>query len=322
VVPVTPDEDHWEALCVEYDRLRIGPRWLELILDVCWKIAPHYAIRIYNYGLTWDESSISDLAQDVVVKRLLGDAQIDFIVAEASTVSAARGLIGYHVKQVLCHRVIPNQRDNVADRLHSLFEQRGESVATFEGVGYRPDGSAWSPVEPTDEAMTGAVRIIGGLPRLPNRGTDRVSPLFTTKALKSAVGPLWDVLKVPVTLNLLRRILDRALTGMSPVLFQLNEEWDPPEIASLSTEETVLVNDLAQGLVAMLTPEQREILVNVEILTDEELAAILGVSRPTALKRRHQMRELFGQPGLEDLSYDLRGAVLVRAQALLGGHYE
>jgi len=327
------DDDRWKDLCAEYrkpDRngnpSRIGRGWLDLIFDVCSKIAPNYPPDVYNHGLVWDQSAIWDLVQDVVLKRLLGDAQIDYIVASVSTLSAARGLIGKHVRQVLAHRVIPNQRDNVAGRLYSLFEQRGESVKTGDGVGWLPPGSGWGPADPTDEAMGGAVGIIGSLPRLPNRGIDRLSPLFTTAVLESAVEPLWSALGVPVTLNLLRRILEQALTGMTPVLFQLGEDIDRLEISGLSTEEMVLVDDLAKGLVTALTAEQRQILVNVQILTDAELAATLGVSRPTALKRRHETRDLiaeyFNQQGVEDLSDQLQGAVLIRAQTLLGGRYE
>jgi hypothetical protein len=320
------DEDRWNDLCAEYERERIGRGWLDLIFDVCSKIAPSYRSDVYNNGLMWDESAIYDLTQDLVLKRLLGDAQIDYIVASVSTLRAARGLIGKHVKQVLAHRVIPNQRDNVAGRLYSQFEQRGESVQTGDGIGCLPSGSRWSPAEPTREAMAAAVRIFRSLPRLPNRGTDRLSPLFTKEVLESAVEPLWDALGVPVTLNLLRRILEQAFTGMSPVLFQLGEVMDHPEIDGLSTEEKVLVNELAIGLVTALTSEQRQILVNLGILTDSEFATMLGVSRPTALNRRHETRDLiadyFGQGGVKDLSDKLQGAVLVQAQALLGGHNE
>lgn len=326
------DDDRWKDLCAEYrkpDRNgkpgRIGRGWLDVVFEVCSKIAPNYPPDVYNYGLVWDESSIWDLVQDVVLKRLLGDAQIDYIVASVSTLGAARGLIGKHVKQVLAHRVIPNQRDNVARRLYSLFEQRGEEVETRDGVGWLPRGSGAGPADPTSESMASAVRIICSLRRLPNRGTDRLSPLFTTEVLESAVEPLWSALGVPVTLSLLRRILEQALTGMTPVLFQIGEDIDRLEIGGLSTEEMVLVDDLAKGLVTTLTAEQREILVNVGILTDAELAATLGVSRPTALKRRHETRDLiaeyFNQAGVEGLSDQLQGAVLVQAQALLGGRY-
>jgi hypothetical protein len=276
--------------------------------------------------LAWDESAIYDLAQDVIVERLLGDGQIDYIVASASTLGGARGLVGKHVKQVLAHRVIPNQRDNVASRLYALFEQRGEPVETGDGIGCAPPGSGWSPAEPTSQALASAERIVANLPRLPNRGTDRLSPLFTARVLESVIEPLWSELRVPVTLNLLRRILEGALTGISPTLFEHDEEIEQFGIDGLSTEEMVLVNDLADRLVTTLTSEQRHILANAGILTDSELAATLGVSRPTALKRRHETRDVitqyFGQPGLEDLGGHLQEAVLLKALTLLGGHNE
>ena len=136
------DGQRWDDLCSEYERERIGTGWLETVFAVCSAIAKRYPPDVYNDGLPWDESSLADLAQDVIVERLLGEGQIDYIVARASTLSGARGLIGKHVKQVLAHRVIPNQRDNVASRLYQLFERRGEPVQTVDGVGLVPPGSS------------------------------------------------------------------------------------------------------------------------------------------------------------------------------------
>jgi hypothetical protein len=318
------DDHRWTELCTEYERERIGTRWLDLIFSVCSMIARRYPPDVYNGGSPWGESTFYDLAQDVIVERLLGDGQIDYIVASSSTLSGARGLVGKHVKQVLAQRVIPNQRDNVASRLHRLFEQAGEPVQTVDGLGFSPTGSSWTPVQPTDQALLSAVRIVRSLPRLPNRGTDRLSPLFTTEVLESVVEPLWSVLNVPVTLNVLGRILEGAFTGIAPTLFEHEEVIDQFESLGLSTEEIVLTDELAEGLVTMLTAEQRHILVNAGIMTGEELAAVLGVSRPTALKRRDETREVvaryFAQPGVDDLSARLQDVVILKALDALGGH--
>ncbi|KAA0086688.1 hypothetical protein CIW52_01890 [Mycolicibacterium sp. P9-64] len=318
------EDDRWAALCSEYERERIGTGWLELVFKVCSAIAPRYRPDVYNDGLAWDQASFYDLAQDVIVGRLLGEGQIDYIVASASTLSGARGLVGKHVKQVLAQRVIPNQRDNVASRLYRLFEQRGEPIQSVDGVGFIPPGSSWSPVEPTDQASASAVRIVRDLPRLPNRGTDRLSPLFTSEVLESVVEPLWNVLNVPVTLNLLGRILESAFTGIAPTLFEHEEEIEQFKSLGLSTEEMVLTDELAMGLVTLLTAEQRHILVNAGVMTGEELAAVLGVSRPTALKRRDETRGViaryFGQPGMDDLPDHLQDVVVLKALDLLGGH--
>jgi len=324
--PLDSGDKTWDALCAEYERSRtIGPHWVDLVLDVCAKIAPKYPPSIYNSGIAWDMSSVKDLAQDVIVDRLLGAGQIHYIMASASGIAGARGLLTRHIKQVLVQRVIPNQRDNVADRLFPLFEKAGEAVPGGEGMAYRPVGSAWPPADPSDEAIKSAVKVVRTMPRLPNRGTDRLSPLFTTEVLEVAVGPLWEALNVPVTKRTLLRVLDLALTGMAPVFFYLDEDVELPQRGGLSVEEEVMVNDLAIGLVEKLTPEQREILVNIEMMTDSELAVRLGVSRPTALKRRHALRDLLGgffaQDAVQDLSDGIKGAVLVRAQLELGMRY-
>lgn len=313
----------WEALCDEYQSVRCGRLWRALVVQVCTRIVSKYPPNIYNDWIAWDSSSIDDIAQDVIVNRLLIDGQIDYIVMAASNVNAACGLIGMHVKQLLAQRAAPSQRENVAVRLFAVLEQLGEVVISPGGNAYRPRGSSWRAGELTEQALARAARVIANLPRLPNRGTDRLSPLFTTEVLNAAAEPLWQACAIPLSLNSLRTILDRALTGLTPTLFQLNEDHDLPAISDLSAEESVLVNDLAERLMALLSDEQREILVNIEFMNDTELAELLGVSRPTALKRRHLTRDIVGgffdHPDLRDLTDHQRGAVLVRAQSMLGG---
>jgi hypothetical protein len=323
VTSAVADPSEWDLLIAEYQRVQVGTLWISLVVEVCENIVRRYRPDVYNHGLEWDGSAIDELAQDVILERLLVSGQIDYIVAAAGNTQSARGLVGMHVKQVLSQRVIPNQRDNVAERLFPLIAEAGEAISTGDGIGYRPEGTEWPAREANSSEIARAVRKISELPRLPNRGSDRLSPLFTTESLKEAVPGLMEALGCPVTLNLLRTVLGKALTGLSPALFQLDERVDLPDISGLSVEEAVIVDDLADRLIDGLTAEQREILVNIEHLTDAELAALLGVSRPTALKRRHGTRDaigtFFSQPGLNDLSDDLKGAVLLRTQDMLGG---
>jgi hypothetical protein len=319
------DVQEWEILLKEYQRVRIGPLWIGLVISVCRAIVPRYSPAVFNHGLPWDDSAIGDLAHDVILDRLHGSGQIDYIIASAKCTSSARGLVGLHVKQVLAQRAAPTQRDNVARRLFKLIANSGEPVKTVDGVGYRPVGSYWEPREASDSTLAVAARFISELPRLPNRGTDRFSPLFTTKVLRGVIPSLWDALGCPITLNLLRRVVGRALTGLEPALFHMDvvDEDHPNLVGGLSAEEELLVKELAEQLVGILTAEQREILVNIEHLKDDQLAALLGVSRPTALKRRHLTRDaivdFFDKTGLQNPSAELKGAILLRAQNLLGG---
>ena len=115
------DIQEWEDLLNEYERTRIGPLWISLVISVCRAIVPRYRPEVFNHGLPWDESAIGDLAHDVVLDRLHGSGQIDYIISSARSTNSARGLVGLHVKQVLAQRAAPTQRDNVARRLFKLF---------------------------------------------------------------------------------------------------------------------------------------------------------------------------------------------------------
>ena len=311
-------DPEWDALCSEHQQWRLGKLWLGLIRHVTRSVCVRYPGREYGASSpSWSEDDVDDLVSEVVLNRLLEQGQIEYIVSASASVGSARGLIGMHVKQVLAGRRVPTQADRVADRLWSAFQRSGEVVDGGQEVTVRPSGSEW-PAESGPYPVGEAVRILSGLPRLPNRGVDRASPVYSSDTLDSAVRLIWESIPIPVTRTTVREICHQALTALIPALFQLDEGLSGAlQTLDLSPEEETLVRDAVSSLLDLLNPEQREIVASVGLLKDAELADLLGVSRPTVIKRRQEVSALVVS-ALEGLEQSLKDLVVLELRDALG----
>jgi DNA-directed RNA polymerase specialized sigma24 family protein len=108
------------------------------------------------------------------------------------------------------------------------------------------------------------------------------------------------------------------LTALIPALFQLDEGLSGAlQTLDLSPEEETLVRDAVSSLLDLLNPEQREIVASVGLLKDAELADLLGVSRPTVIKRRQEVSALVVS-ALEGLEQSLKDLVVLELRDALG----
>ena len=308
----------WEALKSEHLQVRLGRLWLGLVRSVAKGICARYPGREYGaVSPSWGEDDVDDLVSEVVLKRLLEQGQIEYIVAASTSVDAARGLVGMHVKQVLASRRVPTQADRVADRLWVAFQQSGEALAGGQEPMVRPIGSQWT-VGPDPYPIEHAVRILSGLPRLPNRGVDRASPVFSSDTLDMGVRLIWEAIPVPVTRTDVRNFCQKTLTALIPTLFELDEGLsEAPQAFDLTPEEEALVRDTVARLLDLLSWEQREIVAGAGVLKDAELAALIGVSRPTVIKRRQEISAIL-VGALEGLEQSLKDLVVLRLRDALG----
>lgn len=61
-------------LRAEYDSVEIGPRIWNLVLELTRAVSHRYPTIVYNNGEPWSDENVADLAQEVVLERLLGEA--------------------------------------------------------------------------------------------------------------------------------------------------------------------------------------------------------------------------------------------------------
>lgn len=249
------------------------------------------------FGLTeWNKE---DLTQMVISERLIGRNQGHYIYEVASTIDDARRLLATELNFTLEDLRIPNQVDNVWKNLE------GKLVA----LGWSPPGSSEIVLD-----QDSLVKLILNLKRLKNKGVERLSPLFSSGVLDEFAKELMEI-DPNLPKSGLISALREALTIISPALSIENVGTSSEDYLLASsngdqrqgeTDEDSLSNQqYAQEICANLDSEQREILFQLACKSSQsEIASILGVSRPTAVKRIEeftiQLSQQFDNLGVEE----------------------
>jgi hypothetical protein len=230
------------------------------------------------FGLTeWNKE---DLTQIVISERLIGRNQGHYIYEVASTIDDARRLLATELNFTLEDLRVPNQVDNVWKNLE------GKLIA----LGWSPPGSSETALD-----QASLVRLILNLKRLKNKGVERLSPLFSSGVLDEFAKELMDIDSNLPKSGLISGLRE-ALTIISPALSIENVGTSSEDYLLASnngdqrqgeTDEDSLSNEAyAREICANLDSEQREILFQLACKSSHsEIASILGVSRPTAVKR-------------------------------------
>ncbi len=304
-----------EALIAEHRTQGVGPLWLALIREASGRTARRYSPTIYARTAFWDDDAIGDLVQDVTV-RLIEKHQIDYICDVANDFGHARALLYRQVKMTLADR---RQRTAV-DNLH---ERAVERLGASPFVIIRSGPSVWGltdqPGEPR-EASSRLLSALAALPRLPGRGTERASAIWTTESLTDAltlicheVGELAE--------GDLKRILDAALTVFATAEFVTNEAGANSSAEDLSPEDSVMITESVERLIASLTVEEAAVLAGKWIGdSDGDVAKAISVSRPTVAKYKEsayvKVRDELGGLGqdLIEIAFGrLQSLVIVKA---------
>ena len=100
----------------------IGPLFWELLLAVCGRVARRYPPAVYNHGEPWNDESLSDLAQDVALQRLLDEKenQLEYVLRLATDEDSLARLLAFQIRRVLSHRRALTVVDRLSNRIVKL----------------------------------------------------------------------------------------------------------------------------------------------------------------------------------------------------------
>lgn len=238
----------------------------------------------------WDSE---DLAQTVITERLLSRGQAKYIMDTVDDIEHALKLLSNEVSFTLEDRRVPNQVDNVWSNLEPKLRQLGWQPLSRESGGQNE----------SEQALISLIaRKVLNLKRLRNRGQQRLSPLFAGETLMGLAEEI--VREHPRTSAfVIQTALREALTKISPRMSMEavgNTQEDFGAIAGIGALNWVDDLDSAEGLSAdaarileILGPEGSEISFLIASgASQNEIASVLGVSRPTAVKRIEHTEEL------------------------------
>ena len=280
----------FRELVREYEGEVIGPVVLGEVRGVCSVRARRYPPMVYARSGVWDEESVEDLVQDVVVDRLLGERQIDYLFDVAGTVDVWRALLDRQVRVVLARRRVRTVVDNLLDRARRMLDGWGSVVrSTVSGQAVYAFSGSGAVYEPLDDRV---VRRVGELVRVvprrvPGRG-DRAPVVYGGRELEAVLGCVLDAVPGGVAVRDLGRVFGFVLTDWVPAVLEHDEGTAAAAVAVvMDPSEVVVIRATAAELVAGMSGEEMMIVRGrLGGLPDVKVAREVGLSRPTLIKRR------------------------------------
>ncbi|HAP78075.1 MAG TPA: hypothetical protein DCR14_18575 [Acidimicrobiaceae bacterium] len=277
---------------------------------MCRSVVRQYSPEIYASAPTWRDG-LQDLVQDVIANALIRDAQVEYIVDISLTMDDVRRLLRRQIRHVLAR----GRRRTVVDQLldRSVRLMNGPPFEKLPG-SREPAWSLAADSEPRT-SFREAVAVVRSAARIPQHGLDRAPAIFTTETLQAVLESILE-LHSPLTRRELGGILEFGLTPFLPDVLNRNSR-SASERPYLEPEDELQVAQSVASVVDALSPEQLALLRSKLLgWSDSDVAAALGVSRPTAAARKREMLNAVAS-GLSDVRPDLRDIVMDRLSVQL-----
>ena len=309
----------------EHASERLGARWLSEVERICRNVTVAYSPDVYANGLSW-EAELDDLAQEVVIDRLLRERQVEYIVDVAASIADARKLLARQVRITLAHRRRRTVVDQLLEGASNPCESRRSSSSRRPPRTVGRSGPSRRRTFTTQAELRVATQRVRAIPLVKASGTDRAPMIYRTDDLERLLVVVGESLPVAFELiSDLDRILSARLTPFLPGVLEDVGGGQPPPTSASQPEELMQVVD---EIVAALDGSQRAIVVaKIAGVSDADIAAAFGISRPTAAKRRSRALEIVRSSldGLNDdgqlAVIDRLGAQLAHCWPLLGGDH-
>lgn len=296
-----------QELRAEYEAVGIGPIILGLVRELAGAVARGYPPGVYNDGAPWSKDRLDDLAQQVVLDRLLAEGQLEYLFDRATSVESWRRLLSFQVRRTLSRR----RRKTVVDcllarirRLALVSPFRTQVVGRTVWVSY--EGFRAPLLDLQDSRIAEAANAARGIPQLTARErSTRASMVYTTPDLRMLLERVLEEVGA-VNERDLARILEVLLTSHVRTLLQDPEGDYPSDDPSpdVVVEDTEM-RSAVQTFVDDLSQAERWILLGKsQSIADREIAARLGRSRPWIAQQKHRVLDRLGRDLLSQFEAD------------------
>ena len=271
----------------EYRSVRIGPKILDEVGRVVHGVIHRYDPQVYGRAASW-EDAYEDVVQSVVVDLLLGEGQLDYLMATAVELSDFDNLLTFQVKRYLARQRQRSVIDNLLDRAKQILQRHPfETTGSGRAARYSLRGSTREAREPTAEEVTRAARSLALVPRIPFAAQERAPTVYSAEGLAALLQTVAESLPTSFSLHDLARILELVLTDWVTGFLYNFVEAEGQLSGSLSPEEEMMAEEAANEILARCDAEHLLVLRRkLENMSDQAIAEELGVSRPTVHARK------------------------------------
>ena len=249
---------------------------------------------------------MADLAQEVVLERLLGEAQLQYLFDQATDLESWRRLFTLQVKRTLSRRRQATVLDTLLSRIRRLGREPPLRVETLGSkVWIVSEDSEANFVEFEPSTVT---RLAGSIRHIPQMVADqrasRASMVYRTSDLQTLLGLVLEDVGA-ISESDLAKILELLLTSWLPTFLQDDEqlldrdsELDGPVEMLEKSEMRSVIETFAASL---SEAEQQILLSKSQGVPDAETAGSLGRSRPWVAQRKQLVLDRVGNELMREL---------------------
>lgn len=283
-----------QELRAEYQSVRIGPHIWALVLEMTRGIARRYPPGVYNHGESWSDESLEDLAQQVVLDRLLGEAQLEYLFDQATSLESWRRLLSLQVRRTLSRRRRKTVVDRLLARVRKLARTPPFDMRTVgRQVWVSGNDFAGPLADLSDSRLSHLANAVRSIPQLlASRPSSRAPMIYTTPDLRLMLERLLAEVGA-VSERDLASVFEILLTSWLPTFLQHPEgeypsEEPTPEAVAEDAQMRAAVEAFARDL---SEPEQWILLGKSQGIADGDIATRLGRSRPWVAQRKERVLE-------------------------------
>ena len=293
-------------LRAEYDSAKIGPRIWDLVLELTRAVSRRYPTIVYNNGEPWSDENVADLAQEVVLERLLGEAQLQYLFDQATDLESWRRLFTLQVKRTLARRRQATVLDTLLSRIRRLGREPPFRLETFGSKVWIV--SEDSEGEFVDLAPSTVSRLAGSVRHIPQMVADqrasRASMVYRTSDLQTLLRLVLEDVG-SISERDLARILELLLTSWLPTFLQDDEQLldrDSELEGPVELLESSEMRSVIETFAASLSEAEQQILLSKsQGVPDAEIAGSLGRSRPWVAQRKQLVLDRVGNELMREL---------------------
>ena len=293
-------------LRAEYDSVKIGPRIWDLVLELTRAVSRRYPTTVYNNGAPWSDENVADLAQEVVLERLLGEAQLQYLFDQAVDLESWRRLLTLQVKRTLARRRQATVLDTLLSRIRKLGREpplRLENFGSRVWILSEDSEAEFVDLEPsTVTRLAGSIRHIRQM--VADQRASRASMVYRTSDLRTLLELVLEDVGA-ISESDFAKILELLLTSWLPTFLEDDEqlldrdsELEGPVEMLEKSEMSSVIETFAESL---SEAEQQILLSKSQGVPDAEIAGSLGRSRPWVAQRKQRVLDRVGNELMREL---------------------